>query len=129
MIDYPENDIQNMDIKEIIQMIVTENRKSADHRRVVIVTQGHPMTNILVGRSDSSKTLEFPVDWQSVPEESFVDRNGMGDAFAGGFISQLIRDEDAPIERCVQVGLHCALHVSQRQGCGFVGEYDFTPSV
>ena len=129
MIECPENDIQNMDIKDIIQMVVTENRKSADHRRVVIVTQGHPMSKILVGRSDSSKTIEYNVPWNSVPEDCFVDRNGMGDAFTGGFISQLIKDEDAPIQRCIQVGLHCALHVSQRQGCTFVADYDFTPTV
>lgn len=110
-------------------MVVTENRKSADHRRVVIVTIGHPMSKILIGRSDSSKTIECPVDWDPDMEGKFIDRNGMGDAFNGGFISQLIKDEDAPIERCVQVGLHCAKHVAQRQSCAYVGDYDFTPTV
>ncbi len=53
---------------------------------------------------------QFPV----IPVEKLVDTNGAGDAFVGGFLSQLAVGKD--LSECVRAGNFAANVVIQRSG-------------
>lgn len=55
---------------------------------------------------------QYPVIF--VPKEKLVDTNGAGDAFVGGFLSQLVVGKDLP--ECVRAGNYAANVVIQRSG-------------
>ncbi len=55
-----------------------------------------------------------------VDENMIVDTNGAGDAFAGGFLSKLMRKDD--IEKCMHAGHWAASHIIQNRGCQIPSE-------
>ena len=55
--------------------------------------------------------------------ELLVDTNGAGDAFVGGFLSQLVLDK--PIAECVRAGHFAARTIIQRSGCTFPKECSY----
>ncbi|KAF0696586.1 Aste57867_12655 [Aphanomyces stellatus] len=77
--------------------------------RTVIFTQGAKPT--IVVHNGEIKMVEVP----ALAPEEIVDTNGAGDAFVGGFISQLARDKS--IEKCVEAGHWAAQVVIRRSGC------------
>ena len=50
-------------------------------------------------------------------KEDLVDTNGAGDAFVGGFLSQLVLGKD--VAECCRAGNYCANLVIQRSGCTY----------
>ncbi len=81
----------------------------------MIVAVNHP-------GSEEVELTEFPVP--KVPEEQIVDTNGAGDAFVGGFLSQLYQDKD--IATCVKVGINLSVDVVKRSGCTFPEQINWT---
>jgi adenosine kinase len=70
----------------------------------------------LVGRSVCPAQVQlFPAI--PLPQEKLVDTNGAGDAFVGGFLSQLVVGKDLS-ESC-RAGNFAAHTVIQRSGCTF----------
>jgi adenosine kinase len=57
----------------------------------------------------------YPVP--ALAKELLVDTNGAGDAFVGGFLSQLILGKS--IEACVTAGHYAARIIIQHSGCTF----------
>jgi adenosine kinase len=55
--------------------------------------------------------------------ELLVDTNGAGDAFVGGFLSQLVLEK--PIAECVRAGHFAARTIIQRSGCTFPKECNY----
>lgn len=55
--------------------------------------------------------------------EEIVDTNGAGDAFTGGFLSQMVLGKD--YITCVKCGIYTATHIIQHSGCTFSGESKF----
>lgn len=55
---------------------------------------------------------QFPVI--ALPKEKLVDTNGAGDAFVGGFLSQLVAGKD--LSECCRAGNFAAHVVIQRSG-------------
>jgi len=51
--------------------------------------------------SEEVEVTEYLVP--KVPKEQIIDTNGAGDAFVGGFLSQLFQEKDIPT--CVKVGI------------------------
>lgn len=47
-----------------------------------------------------------------------------GDAFVGGFLSQLVRER--PIEDCVRAGCYASNVIIQRSGCTYPEKPDFS---
>lgn len=89
--------LETKDIAEIAVAIQRLPKKNTKRERVVVITQG-PDETILV---DGSKApVKFPVN--PIPEEKFVDTNGAGDAFSGGFLAYLVLGK--PLEECVKAG-------------------------
>lgn len=81
--------------------------------RVVVITQGKD--DVIVAKD--GQVNQYPVT--VVPSENIVDTNGAGDAFVGGFVSQLIQGR--AIELCVQCGIWAATQIIQQDGCCLPG--------
>ncbi len=85
--------------------------------RTVVVTQGKDPTVV----AHEGKVQRFPVI--AVPNDKLVDTNGAGDAFVGGFLSQLVAGK--AISECVRAGNYAANVVIQRSGCTFPDKPSF----
>ncbi|KAK9804946.1 hypothetical protein WJX73_001708 [Symbiochloris irregularis] len=79
--------------------------------RVVVITQGSDPTVV----SQCGQVRQYPVI--PLAKEKLVDTNGAGDAFVGGFLSQLVAGKDIP--ECVRAGAYAAHIVIQQSGCTF----------
>lgn len=98
-------------VEEIAKKISRWQKASGTHKRITVITQG--ADPVVVAEDGVVKTFPVPV----LPKEKLVDTNGAGDAFVGGFLSQLIQGK--PIEECVRAGNYAAGVVIQRSGCTF----------
>ena len=63
----------------------------------------------------------YPVE--ALPKELLVDTNGAGDAFVGGFLSQLAQGKE--MADCVRAGHYAARVIIQRSGCTFPKDCEF----
>lgn len=112
--------IESTDLKEIAVKIAAMPKTNATRQRVVVITQGcEPV--ILV---EEGQITLIPVN--ILAREQIVDTNGAGDAFAGGFLAQMVLG--AAYKTCVKCGIYTATHVIQHSGCTFSGESDFKDS-
>mmetsp|Transcript_20811 Transcript_20811/g.35744 ORF Transcript_20811/g.35744 Transcript_20811/m.35744 type:complete len:296 (-) Transcript_20811:368-1255(-) len=100
---------ENLSIGEIALKISRMPKVNTQRDRIVIITQGSSDT-IVAGRGE---IRQYPI--VLVPKEKIVDTNGAGDAFAGGFLSQILLGR--PVEDAVHAGHYCASMVIQRSGC------------
>lgn len=94
-------------------------KQNENRPRACIITQGHDPVILTY----KGKVTEIPVS--VIPEEKIVDTNGAGDAFAGGFLSQMVLGQ--PYEVCVKCGIWTASQIVQRSGCTFDGKAHFKP--
>jgi adenosine kinase len=85
--------------------------------RTVVITQGKDATAVAVG----GRVRYFPVI--PVPQELLVDTNGAGDAFVGGFLSQIVAGKS--LEEAVRAGNYAANVIIQRSGCTFPSKPEF----
>jgi len=112
------NDIAYKDMKDLVRQIslIKSERKEG---RTVVATQGkHP---VLVGLK--GQVREYPVEL--LPKEKIVDLNGAGDAFVGGFLSQLVQGRAEAT--CVSAGNFAARCIIQTSGTKLVGKPNFVP--
>ncbi|CAH2043144.1 unnamed protein product, partial [Iphiclides podalirius] len=100
--------------KEIAQSIAAMPKLNGAKRRVVVITQGSDPVVLVEG---DSVTL-VPVT--KLAKEQIVDTNGAGDAFTGGFLSQMVLGKS--YEACVKCGIYAACHIIQHSGCTFDGQ-------
>ena len=84
-------------------------KASGTRPRIVVFTQGADATVVASGGVVTS----YPVE--KLEKELIVDTNGAGDAFVGGFLSQLVQGRD--IKQCVTAGHYTAREIIQRSGC------------
>uniref|UniRef100_A0A7S0WY16 Adenosine kinase n=1 Tax=Chlamydomonas leiostraca TaxID=1034604 RepID=A0A7S0WY16_9CHLO len=99
------------DLTEIALRISRMPKASGARPRTVVFTQGAEPTIVAVG----GKVTLYPVP--KVAADSIVDTNGAGDAFVGGFLSQLVYGKDVP--ECCRAGSYAASVIIQRSGCTF----------
>ncbi|KAL2554355.1 Adenosine kinase 2 [Forsythia ovata] len=104
-------------VEEIALKISQLPKASGTHKRITVITQG--VDPVVV--AEDGKVKLFPVIL--LPKEKLVDTNGAGDAFAGGFLSQLVQEK--PIEECVRAGNYAANVIIQRSGCTYPEKPDF----
>jgi len=105
------HDFGTKDISEIAKKIVALPKENSKRPRVVVFTQG--CGNVIVATENSVN--EYPVE--KLEQKDIVDTNGAGDAFVGGFLSQLVTGKE--IEKCVKCGVWAATKVIQQSGCTF----------
>merc|ERR1711871_870242 len=104
------------DLKEIALKLSQLPKASGARPRVVVFTQGADATIVAA----NGKVTVHEVT--KIPKEQLVDTNGAGDAFVGGFLSQLV--EERSLDECVRAGHYAAGVIVQRSGC----TYPATPS-
>ncbi len=108
-------------LKEIGTKIYNLPKKNEKRKRIVILTQGcHPVLLF----TENGKIQEFPV--VPLKPEEIVDTNGAGDAFVGGFLSQLVQHKS--MELCIKCGIWAARQIIQRNGVSLDGESNFDPN-
>jgi adenosine kinase len=105
------------DLSTIALRLAAQPKASGTRPRIVVFTQGSESTIVAV----NGVVTVYPVD--PLPRELLVDTNGAGDAFVGGFLSQLIQDK--PLAECVRAGHWAARVIIQRSGCTFPKDCDF----
>ena len=84
-------------------------KASGRRARCVVFTQGADSTIVAC----EGAVTTYPVT--PLAKELLVDTNGAGDAFVGGFLSQLALG--SPEELCVRIGHFCAGTIIQQSGC------------
>jgi adenosine kinase len=87
-------------ITEIAKHIALLPKANSLRPRVVVITQGADEVVVAVEKEGMVEVTEYPV--VSIPDNEIVDSNGAGDAFAGGFLAQVILGGD--IEKCFKAG-------------------------
>jgi adenosine kinase len=105
------------DLEEIALRLAAEPKACGSRPRTVVFTQGADATIIAY----QGTVTTYPVE--RLPKELLVDTNGAGDAFVGGFLSQLILGKS--MAECVRAGNWAARVIIQRSGCTFPKECDF----
>lgn len=105
------------DLKEVALAAAALPKKDASRPRTVIFTQGSQSTIVAC----DGKVTEYMVD--PLAKELLVDTNGAGDAFVGGFLSQLVSGKD--IEACVKAGHWAAKYIIQQSGTQLQGTCDY----
>jgi len=109
-----QNGFGTTDILEIALKITQMPKVNQKRSRVVIITRGAHGT--IVARDGQVK--EHPI--LKIAPEKIVDTNGAGDAFVGGFLSQLVQGKT--IEDCLRGGHFSASVIIQHPGCTFPKE-------
>ncbi|KAL8241149.1 hypothetical protein R6Q59_014504 [Mikania micrantha] len=104
-------------VEEIAIKISQLPKASGSHKRITVITQG--ADPVVVAQDGKVKT--YPVIL--LPKEKLVDTNGAGDAFVGGFLSQLVLKK--PIAECVRAGCYASNVIIQRSGCTYPEKPDF----
>jgi len=99
------------DVKEIALKMSALTKKNSSRGRVVIITQG--ADNVVLAKD--GKITEFPAT--RLTEDKLIDTNGAGDAFVGGFVSQLVQEK--AVDACIKCGIWAATEIIQRSGCSF----------
>lgn len=96
------------DLKEVALKVCAMPKKNDKRKRMVIFTQGSKSTIVAY----DGKVTEYAVE--ALSADKLVDTNGAGDAFVGGFLSQLVQDK--AIEECVDAGHWSARAIIQTSG-------------
>ena len=113
--------LMNMDASDlnVVALKVASLPKiNSDKPRVVVITQGKAPTII----ATEGSVIEVPV--KAIDPKIIKDTNGCGDAFVGGFLSQLVQGK--PISECVRCGSYAAKVVIQNYGCTYPEHPDFS---
>jgi len=99
------------DIKEIALAVAALPKKNESKPRTVVFTQGAGSTIVAC----NGKVTEHEV--VPLAKELLIDTNGAGDAFVGGFLSQLANGKD--LDACVKAGNFASKYIIQTSGTQF----------
>jgi len=113
-----ENGINASSMEDIASQMANMPKVTEKRPRMVIITQGADPAIVAQG----DKIHKFPV--AVLDKSKIVDTNGAGDAFAGGFLSQLVQGK--PLAACVDAGMWAAGVIIQNSGCTFPAKCDYT---
>ncbi|KAG7236331.1 hypothetical protein INR49_001028 [Caranx melampygus] len=112
-----EQDFETKDVKEIAKKAQALPKVNTKRQRIVVLTQGKDETVMAL----SDKVETFPV--LKIDPKDIVDTNGAGDAFVGGFLSELVQEK--PLDQCVKAAHYAANVIIRRAGCTFPEKPDF----
>jgi len=112
-----ENKLTGQTIPEIALEMADMAKVNEKRTRMVVITRG---ADEIVVAKDKHIT-EFPVP--RLAKKDIVDTNGAGDAFVGGFLSQLVQEK--PLEKCIEAGIFAARTIIQSSGCTFPPVCDY----
>lgn len=99
------------DIKEIALKAQALPKLNEKRKRIIVFTQGKDPTIL----AQDGQITEYPIT--PVKKDFIKDTNGCGDAFVGGFLSQLA--QNMPLHVCMECGFYASKVVIQHYGCNF----------
>merc|ERR1711907_770111 len=101
--------MEGADLKDIAKVLAKWAKKSANPRTVIVTYGPKPVivATHTPGSEDDAVVTEYPL--AELTKDQIVDTNGAGDAFVGGFLSQLYQDKD--IATCIQAGIYLSREV------------------
>eukprot|EP00898_Chlorokybus_atmophyticus_P006026 jgi/Chlat1/6424/Chrsp45S00463 len=99
------------DVESTALRLSAWRKASGTRSRTVVITRGPKSSVVAV----NSRVLLYPV--VPVADNELVDTNGAGDAFVGGFLSQVMLWKD--VAACMRAGHYAANVVVRRSGCTF----------
>ncbi|XP_041364889.1 adenosine kinase-like isoform X2 [Gigantopelta aegis] len=105
------NELNTTDRKDIALKIAALKKENKKRPRIVVITQGDQPTYV----AQDGKITEYPAT--TVKPENFVDANGAGDSFVGGFLSQLVLGKS--IDECIRCAHYAGNLNIQHSGCTF----------
>ena len=108
------------DIKAMALAVSKLPMANASRNRVVIFTQGRDPTIVAMNGEVKVHNID------PVKKMVIKDTNGCGDAFVGGFLSQLVQGKG--IEQCIDCGNYAAKTIIKHLGCTFPVKPDYKPS-
>jgi adenosine kinase len=94
------HNLNTTSVAEVAKHIALLPKANSLRPRVVVLTQGPDAVIVAVSKEGKAEVSEYPV--VKIPDNEIVDSNGAGDAFAGGFLAELILGAD--LEKCVRAG-------------------------
>ncbi|XP_065835469.1 uncharacterized protein [Oscarella lobularis] len=112
-----EQNLGTENLEEVALKMASLPKANSKRSRVVVITQGKDNTIV----AKDGKVKQFPI--VPVDEDKILDTNGAGDAFVGGFLSQLSLGKS--LEDCVRCGMYAASVIIQHSGCTFPEKPDF----
>jgi adenosine kinase len=100
----------------LCQNLAKIKKKNKTKKRVLVITCG-PTPAVACEFDFTQNQISFsgvfPPEY--VSDELIIDTNGAGDAFAGGFLSKLVKGRN--IEECIKAGHWAAALIIQKRGC------------
>ena len=105
------------DLKEVAMKCAQLPKANTKRDRVVIITQGPGPIYLC----KEGKIITFPI--LPITEEEILDTNGAGDAWVGGFLSQLVQGRT--VEESMHGGNYAANVVIKRSGCTHPSKPEF----
>jgi adenosine kinase len=109
--------LDETDLNALALSVAASPKKNSSRPRTVIFTQGSKSTIVAC----NGTVTEYAVE--PLAKDKLVDTNGAGDAFVGGFLSQLVQGKD--IEAAVKAGHYAARHIIQVSGTTLEGACEF----
>lgn len=103
-----KNGLDATDLKAVALAVAALPKKNASRPRTVVFTQGSKSTLVAC----NGVVTEYAVE--PLAADKLVDTNGAGDAFVGGFLSQLVLNKS--VDECVKAGHYAARHIIQVSG-------------
>jgi len=107
-------------VKEIAVKASQLQKLNKSRERIIVFTQGRDPTIVAQG----GHVTEYKV--KPVEHSMIKDTNGCGDAFVGGFLSQLAQGKS--VEECIKCGFYASRVVIQYFGCNYPEKPDFPPT-
>jgi len=108
---------ETQDVAEIAARIARMPKNNGMRCRTVVFTQGLDPTIVV----HNGQVKSHPV--AAMDPKDLVDTNGAGDAFVGGFLSQLACGKS--MDECVRAGHYAANVIIQQSGCKFPSKPSF----
>jgi len=118
---------QNMegdDLKEVAKVLAKWEKSNTKRPRVAIVTYGAKPVIVATHMPGTDEVTLQEFEVSPLAADQIVDTNGAGDAFVGGFLSQLYQGKE--VKDCISAGIYLSREVVQRSGCCFPDKMEWT---
>jgi len=111
-----EQNLKTDSMSDIALQMAALPKENKERSRIVIITQGKD--EVLLAQDGKVQSFKTTV----LSPEQIVDTNGAGDAFVGGFLSQLLLGRS--LEKSVSCGIWAATLIIQQDGCSFPADLE-----
>ena len=106
-------------VKEIALRVASLPKANTSRPRIVVFTQGGKEPIVIATQGEVREMAVTRLN-----PEDIKDTNGCGDAFVGGFLSQLVQGKS--LDDCLRCGAYASKVVIQHFGCTFPLHPDFS---